>query len=510
MNHINDNFDTSGMEESERLNLSDVVGFIDYAKRRPQMLRNNVGVVDPLENNLDNIVNQAMHVLNTDLGSSGPRGQTTVTQRSLVLHGWRLHYRLSRRAAQLRIRATALVVGSATAMVLSTILAICSISLQTQKEEYGEDVVYNTSVPVENQVVVMQFSLADESRVLRILILALPMVAGILTGLLGQLQVQQKWSAVRMAACRTESEIYMLLGGIGPYHGSTLTTHKKFMTRLMGLLKLLSMSGCNEEVVDGVDDGWPQANGELEQHINEHVYGIPPVSCGVRFLRCCGEVLHLISPCCSPFPNNLEADSIDPIATLIADSYMQVRVQPLRRYYSKWGTRILITRIILHGLLVICLSLCSGLSAFGFTVLVPTMLAVAAFFATVIQWLVPAHLLTALNCASTTLTNLDLRWKGTEFVQNLAQSSRTGLIQTTEKVNWAVCASLTGAFTVSYGFDLDENDEFQDDPFLRTTSRSETRGLNSRTTSRTTSGMNTPNPYSRSRTHSGMMTPLNY
>jgi hypothetical protein len=366
-------------------------------------------------------------------------------------------------------------------------------------------------MPVEEQVIVMQFSLADESHVLRILILALPMVAGILLALLSHLQVQHKWSSVRMAACKTESEIYMLLGNVGPYSGSSgrVTTHKKFMGRLTELLKSLTMSGCNEEVVDGVDDSWPRDNGELEQHINHHVYGIPPMSCVLRLLFCCLEVLHVISPCCSFDGNNADSDSIDPIAPLTADSYMQVRVQQLRRYYSKWGTRILITRICLLGMLVICLSLCSGLSAFGFSVCVPTTLAVAAFFATVIQWLVPAHLLTAVNCASTTLTNLDLRWKGTDFVQSQAISSRTRLIQTTEKVNWAVCASLTGAFTVSYGFDLDENDQFQEEAYsMRTMSRSETRL--SRSTSRASSGRNTPNPYGRSfsRSHSGMMTPL--
>jgi len=452
-------------------------------------------------------VNQAMHIMSTDLSnSSGPRGQTPVTHKSLVLHGWRLHHRLTRRANQLLGRATVLVVGYATAMVLSTLLAICSIYLRTQKDQYGGDVMYNATVPVEERVIIMQFSLADESQVLRIMILALPMAAGIILAALSHFQVQQKWSAIRMAACRTESEIYMLLGSVGPYHGSMLTTQKRFMGRLTELLKNLSTCGCNEDVVEGADDSWPRENDELEQHINQHVYGIPPMGCAVRCLRRGVEVLHFISPCCDR--NNVEGESIDPIAPLNADSYMQVRVQPLRRYYSKWGTRILITRRILLGLLVICLSLCSGLSAFDFSVCVPTTLAVAAFFASLIQWLVPAHLLTAVNCASTTLTNLDLRWKGTEFVQNLATSSRARLIKTTEKVNWGVCASLTGAFIVSYGFDPDDDDEFKDKPFLQTMSRSETRGLNSRGTSRESSGRSTPNPYGRSRSHSGMMTPL--
>mmetsp|Transcript_3508 Transcript_3508/g.6715 ORF Transcript_3508/g.6715 Transcript_3508/m.6715 type:complete len:949 (+) Transcript_3508:52-2898(+) len=508
MQHIEEHFDVSGMEESERLNLSDIVGLIDFTKRRPQIIRDNVSIVDPLNTHPETIVKQAIHVMNIDFSnSSSARGHATVTQRSLVLHGWRLHHRLMLRANQLRGQVILLVVGYATAMVLSTILAICSIYLQTQQERYGKDAMYNASVPVNEEVIVMRFSLGDESKFLRLLILALPMAVGIFIALLSHLQVQQKWSAVRMAACKTESEIYMLLGSVGPYSGGASTMHKKFMRRLTELLKYLSMSGFNEEVVDGaIDAHWPEDNGELEQYINQYVYGIPPMSCAFRCLLCCGEALRLISPCCSCNGNDVEADAIDPIAPLTTDSYMQVRVQPLRRYYSKQGAQIMLTRLVLLGFLVACLSLCSGLSAFGFSVCVPTTLAVAAFFTTVIQWMVPAHVLNALNCANNTLTNLDLRWKGTEAFQNNAMSSKTRLIQTTEKVNWAVCATLTGAFTLSDDFDANDNDE---DPLSRDLSRHSTSNskLTPRSTSRTGSGRTTPNYYGRSRCQSGNITP---
>merc|ERR550532_1788787 len=132
MNYVEKEFDSSGMDEAEKLTLSDIVGLMDLVKRRPQAFKDTVCVLDPLHASPDKITSQLVPVMGSCHG--GPREQsTTATHRSLVLKGWRLHRKLARRAQQLRASATLTMVAIASVMALSTTLAVCMVAAKLDR-----------------------------------------------------------------------------------------------------------------------------------------------------------------------------------------------------------------------------------------------------------------------------------------------------------------------------------------------------------------------------------------
>lgn len=167
---------------------------------------------------------------------------------------------------------------------------------------------------------------------------------------------------------------------------------------------------------------------------------------------------------------------------------MEIRVLPLRKYYSEWVRTISSIRTTLHILLVLFLSVGSGLGAFGFSLWMPIPLAMATLVTTLIHWLVPSEMLIAVNNAMTTLNNLDLRWKGSDVMENRLDATRSHLIQTTEKLWWAVATTYTGSSLIPEELE----DEVYDSLRSPRTSPEAKKELYSRGSSRATSGVNTP------------------
>jgi len=157
-------------------------------------------------------------------------------------------------------------------------------------------------------------------------------------------------------------------------------------------------------------------------------------------------------------------ESKDMASPVSAESYMEVRVQPLRKYYSVWHHRLSTTRNVLHFFIVVTLSVGSALGASGLSMWIPTSLAVATCFSTLINWLAPSEMLATVNQASTTLKDLDLRWKGTDIVENNREGTKTGLIQLTEKIAWAVASTYSGASMALSDLDDEEDDNLHCGP----------------------------------------------
>lgn len=504
MKHVENEFDSSGMEESEKITLSDIVGLLDFVKRRPQSFKDAVCVVDPLHSSPERIISQAAHVLSRNPFLSR-EANTTVVFRSLVMKAWRLHRKLVRKAQDLRTLATVLTVSIAVVMLLCTALATCAAIIRLERgDPASEDLLYNVTAPVKNQMIVVSFNLSDELGLIKLALLALPMIAGLLIALQGHFQVAQKWAIVHMAASETVSEIYWFLGSVGPYAGSSSMAQRRFVSRLQDTVKNLSQAGYDDDMVgdDSAEDGFPQDSDELEQHVGQSLYGIQPMNCARRRLQECAATMVQCSPCCGWTSLLMDAqESKDMAAPVSAESYMEVRVQPLRKYYSAMHQRLMSVRNVLHFLLVLTLAVGSALGASGLSMWIPTALAIATFFNTLINWLAPSEMLAAVNQASTTLKDLDLRWKGTDIMENQREGTKTGLIQLTEKIAWAVASTYSGA-SMALG-DLEDMD---DDHMQSHTSRGsrEVALSISRSNSRANSGYCTP--YSRT----GSMTPFTY
>merc|ERR1711971_1312437 len=136
------------MDESEKMTLSDIVGLLDFVKRRPQSFKDGVCVVDPLHRTPDRIMSQTVHVMSRNLYASKEMN-ATVAFRSLVMKAWRLHRKLVRTAQDLRTVATVLNIGIAVVMLLSTVLVTCAVAIRLQREHVpaSEDLYYNVSAP---------------------------------------------------------------------------------------------------------------------------------------------------------------------------------------------------------------------------------------------------------------------------------------------------------------------------------------------------------------------------
>merc|ERR1740123_2583919 len=226
------------------------------------------------------------------------------------------------------------------------------------------------------------------------------------------------------------------------------------------------------------------------------------MNCLRRRLQECAATMVQCSPCCGWTSLLMDSqESKDMAAPVSAESYMEVRVQPLRKYYSAWHQRLSSTRNVLHFCIVVTLSVGSGLGASGLSMWIPTALAVATFFSTMISWLAPSEMLATVNQASTTLKDLDLRWKGSDILENQREGTKTLLIQLTEKIAWAVASTYSGASMALS--DLDDGDDDLLQPHSSRGSR-EQRLLISRSISRANSGYCTP--YSRT----GSITPYAY
>mmetsp|Transcript_10519 Transcript_10519/g.32707 ORF Transcript_10519/g.32707 Transcript_10519/m.32707 type:complete len:997 (-) Transcript_10519:194-3184(-) len=465
MNHLEEEFDNSGMEEAEKLTLSDIYGLMDLVKRRPQTFKDTVCVVDPLHSTPDRIMTQLVSVMNS-YNSSTREISTTSIHRSLVMKAWRQHRKMARRAAQLRDRALALLACIALVMVLSTTLAVAMVFLRLQKAKVQE-IMYNVSAPVLYEEIEISFTMTDELGFLKISLLVLPILAGLLTTLQSHYQVSQKWASVHMAATQLVSEIYQFLGNVGPYNNpSSSMNQTRFMKRQQDMIKHLSMCGVHEDDLmegsDSSDDGFPQDYEVLEAHINQYLYGIQPTSCFYRKLQDCMAALGACGPPCAWTALLMDGQECkDPAAPLTAEAYMETRILPLRKHYSEWVRTLSSVNKTLNVLLVICLSVGSGLGASGFSLWIPVTLGLATFVTTLSHALAPSEILTAVNNAMTTLHNLDLRWQGIR--ENRSEATKSHLILTTEKISCAVATTFSGASLMPEEID---DDIFDDGPLL--------------------------------------------
>jgi len=435
LNHVERAFDNSGMQESERLALSDVVGLLDIVKRRPQAFRETVCVVDPLRNSPETVTTQITALL------SSPQSRemnNPEIHRSLVMKAWRLHRKLARKARQLRDFATALAMAIAIAMLLTTVLAVLAVFLCLQKAGY-EDVTFHVSAFLMHKKLAVSYTWSEAAWVLHLCLLTLPVAAALLAALQAHFRVSQKWSSVHMVASQVVSEIYRFLGCLGGYSTVPALAQQIFMKRLQDMVKQLSASGIQEDELmqggDAEEEGFPRDAQALEEHIDEHLYGVSPPGCCRRRLQQCSASLGSAKP----------PKARDPTAQLSAETYMEVRILPLRRHYRDLIRSVARLRTTLNVCFVLNLCAASGLGASGLYVWVPVPLGLAAFLLALTQWMAPPEMLLGVTNALTALNSMHLKWFGSDIRENRSDASKLRLISTTEKIARVIAMILTGS-----------------------------------------------------------------
>jgi len=227
------------------------------------------------------------------------------------------------------------------------------------------------------------------------------------------------------------------------------------MRRLETMVKHLSVAGINEDDLVAVsggmeDDSFPQDGRALENHVSEHLYGIrksricgllPDCQCLAGFLSACrhrrGDYTWSVLLMEDQEPRDI-------FGAITADSYMEMRVSALKRYYGDWLRRLNSTRAMLHGVLVVSLCVGAGLGASKCSLWIPVALAMATFSSSLIYWLAPPEMISDVCSAMTTLYNLDLRWQGSGIRDRSSARTKEHLISVTERLWCAVESTYCG------------------------------------------------------------------
>lgn len=434
-------FDGQGIDTQDKLTLSDVVELLDIIKRRPQAFRETVHVLDPLQETPDQSMHHLMSVF-TSYRKCTRETHTSAIHRSLVTKGWSLHCKLERSADHLHRRASILMMAIFTIMFLSTSLAMFLVHSHLE----GKDV--------------------PDDGLLHYLMLLLPISTGILMVIQSNFQMGLRWASAHMASSRVVLEVYQFLGGVGPYVGGPTARQRIFLRRLRDMVKHLFAASLLEDEVEGSlhDSAEPFSDADaLTQHVQRTLYGIQPPCWLWKQIQTC--LRHHSGPNASCGWAEVLLDSpemVDMTAPVSAEEYMERRVMPLRKYYSRWVRSLSRLRMVLHFTLLFALLCCVMLGAGGYSTCIPVVLTAATLVTMLSHWVTPPEVVTAINAALTTLNSLDLRWQGSDLRENRSDATKEHLVCTTEKTALAVARAYSRA-TLLPDVSMDDDGVSEDD-----------------------------------------------
>jgi len=482
------------MDPDEKLTLSDVVGLLDLARRKPQVFQ-EACVVDPLHFSVDEAATQFAMAFTSHHGGVRSFGAAAV-EGSLVVQGWRLHRRLARAAQQLYLRSVALLVAVALALFAGIALSVCVVSLGLDLPPERLKGPEEISAPLPRAELKISYTPQDVA-LLRVALLALPVLAGLLAALQGWLKSTQRWGIAQTCASRVVAEIYQFRGGVGQYCDSPSVNQQRFLKRLQDVGKQLAQGGVREDDLPGGADayaeGFPKDMEELQQHINRHLYGVSPPG----WLRRKARDLATIFGACKWSALLLEGqEARDLTAPLTAEVYMETRLEPLKQHYLERVHSLTRLATGLHVTLLVCLGIAALLGAAGLALWVPVPLALATLVATLARCLAAPEHIAIVSDALMSLDRLDRRWQESNIREHRSEATRSRLIISTERAAQAVAAVCScAAFTP----DEEEEEETEEAKQVaaRTKSRERMRPISlsaaaSSTPSQTLSGSTTP------------------
>jgi len=432
LEHVEGQYDGSGLPPEERLTLADVEAVLDFAQRRPQAFRESVAVLDPLQECCSSTVSRLLTVF-TSHHCPSKDGGTAAGHRSLLLRAWHLQLKLARRSAHLRRLATAAALATATAILLGTSLAVYAV-LRLQRGAGAGPFGAGGGPPA--------VCLVD------VALLVLPLSAGALLTLQNRYRPAQKWASVHLVASELASDIYKFLGSVGPYTSDPVSNQRKFSGRIRTMEAHVLSSGLVEEELqpesdDARDEAFAADPGALQQQIDQQLYGIQPplCSCGGWGRSAARRGATRDWPWTSLLNDGQEPR--DPTAPVTASVYVETRVTPLRKYYGSWVQWHSCLRMALNVAFALSLGAASVLGAAGFSMWVPLAMSVAAFVAAATQWLLPPEVFAAVNKALAALNDLDLRWQVSEIREQRSDVTKRRMITVTEKNSLAVAMTLS-------------------------------------------------------------------
>ncbi|CAK0802333.1 unnamed protein product [Prorocentrum cordatum] len=448
LDYIDTMFSTVAMEQRSRLTLGDVVFVLETAKSRPQTFKEAVQVLNPLEDSPED----AICCVTSMLCSSMSAKEASPAHRGLVLQGWRLHHRLTRRADTQRRLATLLAVATSVILLASICVAVALIDGQLEGVRLDEGRL-EQSLEVdgglgsgEEEPLGSWLRLA-----LSVAAAALPLLAGALVRLHGRLRPVQEAARAQLAAAQVVAEIYFFLGGTCRAAEPDQADHARRLARRLREISGEALAGLAD---GGDDDDGPAPDfaadpGALRRHVSLSLYGVSER--GGR----CSQLLACLGG--GDPRDDLAQGGADPLLPVSVESYVSTRMAPLAKRYSRWARAMNASRTHL-GLLVFLL-LCGAtvLGAMGLVVVIPPTLGLASCIATLQARLAPAASVSAVNYALSALTNLDLHWHGLSVAERSSEDTKHRLVSSTEQIALAVAMAVTQIPDLG-----DDDDEDQD------------------------------------------------
>jgi len=218
----------------------------------------------------------------------------------------------------------------------------------------------------------------------------------------------------------------------------------------------------DEDVMGSSEDEFANDLSLLQRHVEQSVYGIRPhwqimrrlgSSCGFCFA----------SPASWGWASLLlEVEQKDLTAPVTTETYVEIRMNPLKTHYTqmvRWLARI---RTILHLLLLFFLGGSVLLGALGLAGWIPVTVSVAAVVGSLVQCVAPPEVFAALNSALSTLSSFDLKWQGTDIRESRSQATKELFVTATEKIAMNVARSVSRA-TLSPSIGNPEQDSDDDE-----------------------------------------------
>merc|ERR1712129_234519 len=219
--------------------------------------------------------------------------------------------------------------------------------------------------------------------------------------------------------------------------------------RLRDMVKHLFATRLLEEEIEGSlhNSAEPFLDADaLTHHVQRTLYGIQPPCWLWKQMRRCLRYHSGLSTCSGWADRLLESpEMVDMTAPVSAEEYMERRVVPLRKYYSRWARSLSMLHMVLHFALLFALLCCVMLGGGGYLTCIPVALTAAALVSLLSLWVTPPEVVTAINAALTTLNSLDLRWQGSDLRENRSNATRDHLVCTTEKIALAVAKAYSRA-----------------------------------------------------------------
>lgn len=455
---------------SGKVNVADVMELVDCAKGRPQVFTETIQVAEPLLHSPELCLEQLSSCFSSTYTGAVELGASKA-QTDVVLAAWRLHAAMEKKIVSLGRRAEILVYAAASLAWVAILFAVILTEFQTC-EEVAEEV-----DDISRKCVVMflpefhRYKVHTE-RCLQVLIVVLPLIAGVIRTLASQCQYHEKWMSLKLASASIVQHIYLFRARCGEYNLARVTS-AAFEEGASG-----SGSGPQEEISDVVkpkvsrmrfvrnvnmvaadvfgfslqDDFLQEADEEnaagltensLPEHISSSLYGH---QISKRRSGCCG--------CCPSrsgsseernplLPQDVAFD--DGLTAITAETYFNTRFQMFSSKLRKEAPNLAWSNGAVDILSLGCGFAASMLGAFKISTWIPVVIGLAAMITAIATFLGLKAQLRATNQALAVTHGLEMQYACFSNVDRRTPKFRELIVVKTEQCALNVVQTSVGS-----------------------------------------------------------------